>query len=482
MFNNFISPFAYQLSFIQEEIDKGNEVHILKCNGVLESCHSNLQHNIIKCGRCQDRIEVFSSKLKIPKDRIHNFIKFNEVNTFLTPNFKNTEELLDFEYDGVQLGRGVASNIMSRFRDFEISSEKFELLLDIQLKMALTSYLNAKLVFEKVKPDLVYVYNGRQAEDKPIIQLAEKMGIKYISYVSGANYTKYRKFENSVVHKLEAVQKDIENCCNSDIPIKEKITLGENWFKASREGRELNVKTFLDKQVKNQLPENFDHNKINIAIFNSSEDEVKTFDDWKTPLYSEQNDAIKKIVSFFSNDPNLHFYLRVHPNLGKVKNKQITEINSFSFFNLTVIPPFSNVDTYELMDNCSKTITFGSSTGVEATFWGKPSILYGKSYYDSLDVVYKPKSIEELAQLIYTENLETKSKEDAIKYGYYIAENGTYLSNCEIIDSKNILFNGHSLSKIRPSTFIKILYFLKDTLKWMGPSKNKRYYSSIKTQ
>ena len=40
-----------------------------------------------------------------------------------------------------------------------------------------------------------------------------------------------------------------------------------------------------------QLPANFDASLMNIAIFNSSEDEMKVIEEWKLDLYKSQNEV-----------------------------------------------------------------------------------------------------------------------------------------------------------------------------------------------
>jgi len=98
----------------------------------------------------------------------------------------------------------------------------------------------------------------------------------------------------------------------------------------------------------------------------------------------------------FKNKPEYHFYLRVHPMLGKFPNSQWDEIRHFDYRNLTIIEPEEPVDSYCLLDSCEKVIIFGSTMGVEATFWEKPSILIGQSFYSLLDCVYQPQFTEEL--------------------------------------------------------------------------------------
>ena len=49
----------------------------------------------------------------------------------------------------------------------------------------------------------------------------------------------------------------------------------------------------------------------------------------------------------------------------------------------------------------------------------KPVICIGPSLYEDLDIAYKPKDLEELKVLFETKNLQPKSKNDAIKFGYF---------------------------------------------------------------
>jgi hypothetical protein len=72
-----------------------------------------------------------------------------------------------------------------------------------------------------------------------------------------------------------------------------------------------------------------------------------------------------------------------------------------------------------------KIITFGSTLGIEATFWGKPSINLGKSLYMNMDVTYNCKSHDETMNYIFNENLKPLFVNDNVyKYGFYILNYG----------------------------------------------------------
>ena len=70
------------------------------------------------------------------------------------------------------------------------------------------------------------------------------------------------------------------------------------------------------------------------------------------------------------------------------------------------------------MDACEKVITFGSTMGIESVFWGKVSILAGRSLYEGLGGCYIPKDHDEMIDLI-NRRLDPLPNLGALKYGYW---------------------------------------------------------------
>jgi hypothetical protein len=468
LYANFLPPFGTQLELMKREKDAGHELYVVHCAGALSSCHANLKHHPVKCARCIERSQYFFEFMEIPKNRIFTIENSQESKEFNVPFFNTTEELLQYKYKGFEIGRGVASTLISRSRELEIDSTHFGELIELYLRMAIDAFESLQKVLLKVKPDLVIVYNGRQPEDRPLILLAEHLGINYESYVSGSTNQKFRLFNKGVVHYLKSFQQDIDQVLSRPDSTTELIeSEGSAWFNRVSSNKSTHIPNYTESQEIGRLPESFDSNKINIAIFNSSEDEMKTFQDWKTPLYNNQNDAIKKICALFKDNNKIQFYLRIHPNLQSVNNTQMKEIASFNFKNLEVIQADSRVSTYSLMDACDKIITFGSSTGAEATHRGKPSILVGKSFYDHLDCVYKVNNYEELKELITQDKLESKPPFNARKYGYYLSRHGEEHLFLEFRNDGHY-FQGQKLEKIRFRTIVYIFKtFLTDSAKWL---------------
>ena len=85
--------------------------------------------------------------------------------------------------------------------------------------------------------------------------------------------------------------------------------------------------------------------------------------------------------------------------------------------NLKIIMPEERIDSYALMESCEKIVTFGSTIGIEATYWGKPSVLLGACTYDNLDCCYTPKDRFDAVELIISP-LKPKPKENCYPYAY----------------------------------------------------------------
>lgn len=205
----------------------------------------------------------------------------------------------------------------------------------------------------------------------------------------------------------------------TDLEKKEKIA--KSFFDNQRKGISLMEGSFLAYQKENEIPK-LDFEKEIITFFNSSIDEFASVAGWEDyiKLYEDEVDAIYDICNHFAGDLKKQFVLRVHPNLKFLKNTQNKNIEKLrELNNLLIIEPQDSVSSYSLLEVSSKVITFGSTVGVEACYFGKPVIVLGLSLYKYLDVAYEPSSKSELYQLIDSSSLLEKPKENTYKYGYW---------------------------------------------------------------
>lgn len=464
-----------ELELVEELLEQGHYIEILKCNGKLKSCFANPTHNIQGCAICEARSEVFFQHINFPQQQIYRLKHYTQAFNFKVPWFDTLEDIFNFKYEGINLGMGIASSIITAKRNYDVNSHTMPQLIEIVTQSAINAFLNYKAHIQRLQPDEIYLFNGRFAEVHPLVEYAKQQGIAFKTYDKGRAYGTICLYENCLPHSIQQRIVDMDVYWDQADPI-ERVATSQHWFEAKIKGTQTNDQSYLDKMVKNQLPQNFDNTKINVAIFNSSEDEMKAIKEWQNPLFFHQNDAITDIVKQLSAYPNVHFYLRVHPNLETVNNAQTQGIKAMQYNNLTVIPANAPVDTYSLMKACDRVISFGSTTGIEATYWGIPSILYGRSFYTHMDVTYTPQSLDEVEQLITNPSLQPKARENTYKYAYFINSRGQQLKRFNWNGKNNSTYKGIPMKRLYPLTFKYFLRFLFDIRLWftLFPLINER--------
>jgi hypothetical protein len=155
--------------------------------------------------------------------------------------------------------------------------------------------------------------------------------------------------------------------------------------------------------------------------------------DSSSQLFKDQLSGLLYIRDSLQKNDKVYVYLRMHPNLSNVSNPYVDSTLDLEGNNFYIIPPESRISTYKLLDKCAVAITFGSTVGVEATYWGKPSILIGNSFYKELDVTYNVETPQQLIQYIM-DIPAPKEKQGAFMYGYYEATYGTQYKHYQPID------------------------------------------------
>jgi tetratricopeptide (TPR) repeat protein len=359
------------------------------------------------------------SAKSIPPENSH-FINFANIGSeypeLYIPRFYSVRELKEFEVNGIDIGSAVSSSLITLLREPNPELVKYRKIYTAMIYETLRVYDETFKYLEQLKPDVFYIYNGRYRNVRSALRAAQKLGVKALVYeVSNEETFKYYFHENTYRHDLDYTKEQIDLYWNNSQNDPHREEYAAAWFQQKRAGRD--HKSHIKEQSKNKLPDNFGLSPKNIVIYNSSQDEFESIKCWKNTIFQNQNEAIKIILDNF-NDNNYHFYLRMHPNLKGIDNSQIKEIRALQQENLTVLEAGSPVDSYALLDAADKIISFGSTVGIEAPYWDKPSILIGRSEYEHLGSCYIPKNYQEIISLIRSE-LKPLPKEGAIKYGYY---------------------------------------------------------------
>lgn len=382
----------------------------------------------------------------------------------LQHEFESVDALKSYSFDNENIGIGVASSLISILRDHRFDTRRYRDKVSRELTTSVQVYTLLKHELSEFKPDRVYLFNGRIATHLPATLLCKRLGIEFVTYEVATTHNRYLLRLNSTSHSISAMREEIELLWSAGGHDREQIA--HLFFEQRRAGVDQDkFLSFTKYQKKSLLPKGFDFAKRNIAIFNSTIDEYFAVKGWENPLYSPDETAgIAKILEAFESDDSYMFYLRVHPHMKEVASttSQLQDISQLDarFKNLYVVWPEDVIDSYALMEACEKIITFGSTIGIEAAYWGKPSILAGRALYEYLDCVYTPKSHEELVSLL-TQNLVALPADSALRYGYREMSHGIPFEYFKQTDGVNGTFDGLVIKPdLLPALRYEMLRFL----------------------
>lgn len=411
------------------QAEQGNEVTLLFCDGKSTNfCWVNTKCDKQMCKFCNLYRKLFFRTLPktikyLPASQF--FKESHQDYTTLTFDYKNNTELKGLYYKGVGIGYAALSSYISQTRNlYPLMNDEFHKHLDPILAsiVQLTDIFISALEYQK--PEHIGVYNARFVVSRPIFDICKSRDIDVTVYEPAPIFPEGKccmPYLNTLPHDIEYNTNIINQIWNSDKhPREEKLKIASSFFYNRRNAIPAGDKVYVKDQQKGLLPDDWDSNKHNIVILNSSEDEFASLGkDFENNLYPSQYRGIKDIFERYKNMNDYHFYLRIHPNLKDIPyayHKKLYDLSKISN-NITIISGNSPISTYSLIDAAEKIIVFGSTTGLEAVFWGKPVILLSKCAYSYLDICYCPTSVEELDKYI-TSDLLPKDKQPALALAY----------------------------------------------------------------
>ena len=416
-----------EFELIRKHEKAGDMVRVIQCSGSLSNCHWNLNHIESQCSQCRSRYKNGWDALNPGASvELKQFPPGEELNSNTPLVFDTLDDISRYRYDNENIGYGVIASLVSRTRDHRFDTQKYRKEVLLGLSSAVQVYKTLKTELKEFNPDRVYLFNGRIFTHLPAKLLCKKLGIDFYTYEVSRKYNSYRLHENKTNHDVITNDEVILFDSTWD---KDKEKIGNIILKKMRSGGSLGKrKVFTQDQRKGALPEGFNYTKKNIAVFNGTIDEYAGIENRGNCIYKPDETAgIYRILQSFESDSRFFFYLRVHPHMKDVPKgiSQLRDIRKLSsrFSNIFVIWPEESVDTYALLDACEKTLTFGSTVGVEATYWGKPSILADHAKFQNFNYAYMPKTHNELVELICAD-LKPKPPISAAKIIYLISYDG----------------------------------------------------------
>lgn len=416
------SHFETELELIEKFQEKGIKGVNFVCNDALKSCDLNATSEINTCSKCmqsrKNGLSLAKSTFKsIPvklKDYTFNFSKDVTVGEFKSIHYKSFD-----------VGYAVLSTIVSRYKDPYITIDKYRREIEILAKNAIGAYEFFLKQLTHIQPDLVVLFNGRHAYTRALLRACEAVGIKFFTHERGANQGKYMLFENTLPHDITYFQQCMKESWEGSIhPVPQRIEIAKKFYEDTSKGKSQSWFSFTENQRADLLPVEWNASDYNVVLFLSSEDEfIAIGDKWISPLFTNQLEGLQYIFSKQGDPGNFKYYIRIHPN-SKTAVEFVKNVCRFESNRIRIILPDSPISTYQLLFNANKVVTFGSSVGIEATFWGIPSINLGVSFYKGIGVTYNPPSRENVIPMLTDRKLPPMNKSGTYKYAYHLSTFG----------------------------------------------------------
>lgn len=382
--------------------------------------------------------EIWNQKYKISINANNLYAKYFGINRIFKllkkeyPNFRylkldklSTRNIFQFKVNE----KVIFEQLVTELRDSKPCLSHNQKLI-FSIKNTYNANLNrCSNFFRQNEFDYIIIFNGRFIKERSCWEAARnlKIKVKFIERFSPQWTDRYMLFELPV-HSIEYRSKIMLDFYDSSSD-RSKNTIAKKWFNERIDGIS---QTFTANQTENFLNES----KLKIvSFFHSSEDELFATD-LGSNFWSDQMDFLKDLIQIVNQSSRYYLVIRLHPNLMNKSKKEINRWKVFSIENssenIKFLLPEDPINSYSLIKNSEKVITFGSTIGVEAAYLNRLSILAGTAFHQTMGITLNVSNHNELVKAIKMEDFSNEVCDSQIKsltYGYFLSSGGTKFQN-----------------------------------------------------
>lgn len=347
------------------------------------------------------------------KSRIESF-----ENTVLT----EAKELKELQYEGLKIGLGIYSSLMSASNCSQPDLKKYNHLVRRFLYETALTIEHCLDISKDITFDELHIFNGRFHHCRAIVEVFRTKNIS-LNYYEIVAYNGFRLINqpepiHNFSYRRELVREMWEKGPSN------KHELGEIFFDHDYRLKDHSSRTYHGNQTQNLIPEKV--KKVRWVYYTSSDDEYESLSDvFIHPVFESQKEGVSWLIEEAGKRDNTELIIRVHPHKAKKCKADSEWWNSLKGKNVTLIDAFSKTDTYALAKSADVVLCYNSTIGMESTYLGKPVIMLGDSFYRGMECGYEPNSVEDLYGLLQENNLSAFPKENCLSYGYYMYARGT---------------------------------------------------------
>jgi hypothetical protein len=473
-----------ELELAQLHLDKGDLVTMIFCDAALSFCVINPKNDLSMCRVCQQGrkvgLRLLSTPIKVlPLSQLVAAYAEKLQQAKIPAYFPDYDSLFDFEVDDFKIGASVMSSLNFISEKAKPDVTKNPGMVEAAVRSGLAVHYGFLDYLDQNQCDRCYILNGRLAEVRGAIRACEKRGIEFYTHERGRDLNSYQVVKNSLPHDREYVKRAIAQSVQEAVPEDKKFSLADQFYQERKRGIIPFWHSYLKKQKKGVLPPQWLNSSHRVAVFTSTEAEMAALPEFNTnPLYPNQEEGLVRLIREMSArrfDGILA--IRTHPNSKEPFDLE-SRLRDVGHDFILLIAPESELDSYALLDTCHKAVTFGSTIGIEAAYWNKPSVLLGPSIYEHLGGTYNPASHEEAVEMLLSP-LPPKGREAAINYGYYQKTHGINFVYAHATEVYKATFKGKPLNVHGVAFYLyRIGWILHDFLSGEYGRRGRRFLAS----
>jgi hypothetical protein len=422
--------FETDLEIAQRHLDLGDEVDLALCDGELPACQLNPLREAKRCAACVSRNLQGAAQLSRTVRTLHmpGFLTADDLARIeaLPKVFANQAALRAFRFEAFDAGMATLSSLIDFVRSDEVDTRQHAGVIHQLLAGAVQTYLTVLRALEANAYDRVYIYNGRWSMVRSAVRACEKLGVPYYTHERGADFHRFALFKNTLPHDMGDYRTQIRAAWENAKDNTAALASAHEFFTGRRQRVEKSWFSYTKEQELGRLPADWASTQRRFVVFTSSEFEFAAIgSDTGGRLYQDQVQGVARIAELLARlVPEARLWVRVHPNdNGEATAKTWRETTS-ALANVTLVGSKEKIDSYAMLDGAERIITFGSTIGIEATYWRHVSIVLNDGFYAGLGAVYEPADEAELIDLLLRQDVAPLPRETTLPFGYYSANQG----------------------------------------------------------
>lgn len=286
---------------------------------------------------------------------------------------------------------------------------------------------------------VVVVFNGRFTHDQAAAAGAVSAGARVLYYDGGGLETGF-DLTFATTHDWADLQQRMLRMWEQ-WPAAEREQIGSAWFLNRQAHREPGLRVFVEFQERGNL-DGVPTGAPLVAFFSSSPDEIAELDlDWED-FFGSQTQALGVLADAVRATPGARLVVRTHPHMRLKPTDDLADWRAA----VEAAEPAAHydadspLDSYALMRAADVVFTYGSTSGVEAAFLGRPVIVMGPSAYDLIGCVTRASTAEDVVAAI--QSPPVIPSERALPYGLMMQRRGFNFERIDMASDETFTIDG----------------------------------------